>query len=337
MKKSAAVTWENRAVDRIQNHSPDLPYTDLDREIWQNELESFVPHRIFDAHTHFWSNDFVLPETVCSSDWLQHETDGKILQRLSSVLYPGRECDFLTFAQPVVGADYDRLNRWVASEAKAFSGQSRTAMLISRETPAGVIDSMVRECGFAALKPYYLSALPCAKGIRSYFTPEQMDVADGLNLAVVLHCRSGIAEDVEELLQYTVRFPHIRWILAHCGAAYNPKGISSAIRRLADRPGIWFDTSGICETYPQAVLLKYFDRKRILFGSDNALGTGGCRRGRVTAYANSVLWFKQTEHATFWLYEQLRAMQRACELMELSASETEDIFYRNAVRLFGLE
>ena len=30
-------------------------YTDLDREIWERELENFVPPLIYDMHTHMWS------------------------------------------------------------------------------------------------------------------------------------------------------------------------------------------------------------------------------------------------------------------------------------------
>ena len=32
--------------------------TDFDREIWREELEDFVPAKIFDAHTHLWDNAF---------------------------------------------------------------------------------------------------------------------------------------------------------------------------------------------------------------------------------------------------------------------------------------
>lgn len=31
-----------------------LPLTDLDREVWEQELACFVPSRVFDAHTHIY-------------------------------------------------------------------------------------------------------------------------------------------------------------------------------------------------------------------------------------------------------------------------------------------
>ena len=32
-------------------------YTESDRIIWEEELDSFVPARFFDAHSHLWSDD----------------------------------------------------------------------------------------------------------------------------------------------------------------------------------------------------------------------------------------------------------------------------------------
>ena len=316
---------------------PDFRYTELDCKIWEEKLEKFVPHRIFDAHTHFWSNRFVTPETRCDNDWLEHQTDGELLLRVSQMLYPGRTVDFLTFSMPVIGADCEHLNPWVAAEVKKLSPHSLAAMLITPDMPGEMIRTMVKTYGFAALKPYHLFAAPGRIRIRDYFTSGQMEAADEGKLAVVLHCRSGVAADIAELEECAARYPGIRWILAHCGAAFNPDFLEPVVRRLADMPGIWFDTSGICEVYPQALLLKHVSRKRIFFGSDIALGSGGCRRGRVVSLANSVLWYKNPERTTFWVYEQLLAMRRACDLMELTGAEVEDIFFRNAADFFRPE
>ena len=34
---------------------PEFEYIDFDREIWERELEEFVPSTIYDMHTHIWS------------------------------------------------------------------------------------------------------------------------------------------------------------------------------------------------------------------------------------------------------------------------------------------
>ena len=36
-----------------------IDYRDCDREVWEEELNEFVPERILDAHIHFfWASDF---------------------------------------------------------------------------------------------------------------------------------------------------------------------------------------------------------------------------------------------------------------------------------------
>ena len=32
-----------------------LDYRDFDRDIWEKELEDFVPSVVYDMHTHMWS------------------------------------------------------------------------------------------------------------------------------------------------------------------------------------------------------------------------------------------------------------------------------------------
>jgi predicted TIM-barrel fold metal-dependent hydrolase len=141
---------------------------------------------------------------------------------------------------------------------------------------------------------------------------------------------------LKELEGFNRKYSHIQWILAHCATSFHPKQLETAILRLRDLPNLWYDTSAVCETYPQALLLKYESRKRILFGTDSAIGIGGCRRGRVVSLADRVEYLKIAAHATFWCYEQLRAQRQACELLDLGRGEVEDIFRGNAERLTRL-
>jgi hypothetical protein len=38
-----------------QQPEPETLARDVDREFFERELASFVPHRVFDAHCHLWS------------------------------------------------------------------------------------------------------------------------------------------------------------------------------------------------------------------------------------------------------------------------------------------
>ena len=52
-----------------------LQLTDADRRIWQEELDGFVPRRIFDIHTHVYRWDFNTDPAKDSSHL--HELIGK--------------------------------------------------------------------------------------------------------------------------------------------------------------------------------------------------------------------------------------------------------------------
>ena len=40
------------------NENPELIITSLDKQIWDEELENFVPKNIFDVHTHIYKWSF---------------------------------------------------------------------------------------------------------------------------------------------------------------------------------------------------------------------------------------------------------------------------------------
>ena len=40
------------------NENPELTITSLDKQIWDEELENFVPKNIFDVHTHIYKWSF---------------------------------------------------------------------------------------------------------------------------------------------------------------------------------------------------------------------------------------------------------------------------------------
>lgn len=314
--------------------APGLALTPLDQEIWAEELESFLPPRIFDAHTHLWSTKAARAEAQADNEWCRHQTDGPALQQIFQTLYPGREVHCLAFGLPMANIDYAGLNQWVADQVCRLPN-AYGAMLIHPEMPAQIVADSAARGQFVALKPYHQLGPADNPAIAGYFPESLMEVADALRLPAVLHCRRGIAHNCEELQRYCRRFPGIQWILAHCGAMFNPRGLKECVQRLGVFPNLWYDTALICEIDTLAIVLKYADRRRVLFGTDSALGIGGCRRGRVLSYAHSTLWLKQTENATLWAYEQLRALARGCELLELDREEVENLLYRNALRLLG--
>ena len=96
----------------------EITYTDFDREIWDKDLESFVPDTIYDMHTHMWS------EAHCGSvdgppRGLRLEINFRSHLDWAQNLYPGREFHMLVLGTPIPGIDYQGHNDWMAAELEA--------------------------------------------------------------------------------------------------------------------------------------------------------------------------------------------------------------------------
>src|SRR2546423_923168 len=101
-----------------------IQLTDLDRRIWEEELEEFVPRRVFDAHTHAYRWGFNTdPQKAQSAfaymgrDW--PEADWAALEACDRLLMPGREVHRLTFPFPFSpSCDFDASNEFVATQTR---------------------------------------------------------------------------------------------------------------------------------------------------------------------------------------------------------------------------
>ena len=75
----------------MKDHPP-IDYRDCDRQIWEEELSEFLPHRILDAHIHFfWASDFPVPPPQGTRD----DAGLATLNDWARVLYPGRRMEYL--------------------------------------------------------------------------------------------------------------------------------------------------------------------------------------------------------------------------------------------------
>jgi glutamate-1-semialdehyde 2,1-aminomutase len=202
----------------------DWQVTDRDQELWDRELESFVPPRIFDAHVHLYevSQFQGQPPALCakgppSSGWV-------VFQQHIGALMPGREIQATCFGFPATSVDFAAANQFVAQECRQFgaglptppkgltaglppSGDLRSALVRGQETLAQrgechaqmligpamdpeFIRHSVQEYGFVGLKPYHLFSgeKPTFEApIPSYLPECHMQVAHELGLTITLH------------------------------------------------------------------------------------------------------------------------------------------------------
>ena len=318
-----------------------IDHRDIDRRIWEGELEDYVPGRLYDMHVHMWSEAHAGDS---EKSGLRREIDYRDHLAWAEALYPGREIHFLVLATPIVGMDAHGHNEWMAAEMAA-DPRSGVNMMVTPAMSAEYVDAMVERHGFVGLKPYRTFAPdPAEAPIRDFLPEPLIEVAHQRGLAVTMHLskRAGPAdfENLADLERYTRVYPGVRWILAHCARGFNAVFLEEAIHFLKGLPGIWYDTSAVNDLYAHYLLMKHEDRRRVMYGSDNVVA--GCARGKYVTYAGA--WHFHggdpalphcDPEATWVIYEQLRQERQVAEMLGLTRSEIEDHFWGNAERFFA--
>jgi len=330
-----------------------LAWTDVDRRIWEEELEDFVPLTVFDAHTHLylWDNntdphkaDTPMGEQVGAkfpcSDWAA-------INACDATLLPDRRVHRLSFPYPFpVSCDFRGSNRFVLQETAA-DPSSAALMLVHPSMTEDDLETQISQ-GFLGFKPYrFYSATGDAVDCRiTDFLPEhQIGVADRHSLIVMLHLsrRDAVADrqNLDDLVRLGSRYPRVQWVLAHCARSYSDWPIRRAMPVLRTLPNVWYDTSSVCESDAIQALLEGVGSERVMYGSDNL--PVGAFRGKYVSFGYAWAYLSESNQSldllhceagmSFTLYEQLRAMRRAARRMGLAANQVEAIFSGNATRL----
>ena len=315
-------------------------YRDFDREIWDKELEDFVPSVIYDMHSHIWSEAHKGTATGAGS-LLRTEYDYQGHIDWAAKLYPGREIHYLVIGTPVQGMDTEGHNDWMAAQL-AVDPKSAVNMFVTPDMTADYVAAQVKKHNFFGLKPYRTFAPdPANARIRDFLPEPLIEVAHELGLAITMHLskKTGAAdpENQADLQRYTKVYPKAQWILAHCARGFNAFMLEESIHVLKEMPNIWYDTSAVNDIYSHYLLMKHEDRKRVMFGSDNIVA--GCARGKYITYGQAWEYFSgfsELRHCdstpTLVIYEQLRQHRQVADMLEFTQAEIEDFFSGNAVR-----
>ena len=327
---------------------PAIDYTRHDRQIWAEELEGFVPRRIFDAHAHlFWHDHLPVRhpklKVWCDANHAAH-------QAWARRLYPGREIHYLYLGTPIPGIRVGRHNDFIARELKKDL-QSRANLLVTPDCTPDYLATTARREGFIGLKPYRMFSVngnPDTCRIREFLPEAQLEVANDLGLWVTMHLSRyhGAADrhNLRDLEDFTLRrYPRIKWILAHCARSFTYWPIRESVERLRELPNIFYDLSAVCDVRPILTLFKAENVRRIFFGSDGISPT--FFRGSYVALGRS--WIAVTKahfsekifphcdgRPILAIYENLLAIRQAAELAGFGKKEVEAIFWSNAAREF---
>src|SRR5438552_1933605 len=113
-----------------------IELTAVDRRIWDEELEDFVPRKVFDVHTHIYRWAFYTAADKEASSYRQllgttfAEATWDLADACDRLLLPGREVHRLSFPFPFMHpCDFTGSNEFIARETRG-DRQSGALMLV---------------------------------------------------------------------------------------------------------------------------------------------------------------------------------------------------------------
>jgi len=325
-------------------------FTSHDQQIWDEELQDFVPARVFDAHIHLFNPAHM----SAGSTSAQHRdfADLSTLQNWAARLYPGREAHFLVLGSPLPGIDVAAHNSWSIEQVQK-DPQSRMNRLV---TPACRVEDIARDVkdrGFVGLKPYRFFSVTgdiAQCRIHEFLTHEQMELANEKSLWVTMHLSRfhgcADADNLKDLHDYTTRrYPKIKWILAHCARSFTYWPIRQAIAQLRDLPNIWYDISAVTDVRPLITLFSQENRRRIFYGSDGVGATYFHGQYAALGRAWQALDLRRLDlkfphcdgRPILAIYEELLSLKHAAEIAQWSKADIEGLFWRNAADAFKVK
>ena len=172
--------------------NPSFVYDEIDGRVWREELDPFLPPRVFDFHGHVLlkahapsrsreSRNPSMPHVV---DEYPHEIFAEVEKRL----WPGREVKALVFGTVAPDADLDATNAYAAEAARLHSWE---ALLVpSMDDDADAILEKVRTGGFLGLKPYWTFVRDKAQSdvtLEDMIPPAMREAANRGGLIVMTH------------------------------------------------------------------------------------------------------------------------------------------------------
>ena len=322
--------------------------TQVDVEFFQRELQSFLPDRIFDAHTHLWKNDLI--------NWTVPGVNGDCgyveYQQCMQAVHPGRPTEAL-FIPFVTVENRDKslvANEWISQQLE-HDRNCRGLFFVKPEDDPEWIRENVQRLGLHGLKCYHTmtDVTPTWEADIDAFLPDSfMKVADEEGWAITLHIVKsralGDTANIEWIRRNCQTYPNMKLILAHSGRGFQPAHNLEGLPDLVGLENVFFDTSANCEPIAHQAIIRILGHERLMYGTDLPISH---MRGRSLSAADTFIWlYEQTpvwdenhsriEPVLIGL-EHLRSLKWACWSEKLTDSQVEDIFYNNAAKLLGVD
>ena len=319
---------------------------DYNRRIFDDELNDFLPEKIFDAHVHLAPADGFLPGAPfsCGGVPIPAYTYEDLGQDLAAV-FPGRQTEALCFGFPNPELNLARHNAYVGGNGDRRRFFPLRLLDPRRDAAAAVAQDLDRQ-GFLGLKPYPDYARPT--DIPNAEIPEMlpdwaMAIAHERRLLIMLHIpRARRLEDPlnrRQIRELCTRWPGAKIILAHVGRAYYMRGVTGLLDELRELPNLYFDLAMVQHWEVMAYLFRHVPISRVLFGTDIPIALAQGKAVEINhqyTYVTPRPWSlalcdeRRKLQFTSFLNEELRAIRQAAAAVGLSRADIAALFYGNA-------
>ena len=321
------------------------------RKIFDEELDDFLPPKIFDAHVHIAPVGGLPAEQPFSCGGVP--ITGYTYENLAAdlaLVYPGRETRALCFGFPHPNYDLDLNNHYVGGHADHQRFFPLRLLDPQRDTAESLLRDLAR-FRFLGLKPYPDYARP--HDVANAEIPEMlpdwaMAIAHEHKLLIMLHIpRPNRREDPvnrRQIRELCTRWPDARIILAHIGRSYYLRGIKGFVEELSDLPNLYFDLAMVQHWEVMAWLFRCVPVERILYGSDAPIALALGKAVEINhqyTYVTPRPWpialcdDRHRLRFTSFLNEELRAIRQAAEAVGYSRSAVQALFHDNAAQLIA--
>ena len=308
-------------------------------------LKDFIPEKVFDAHAHLYVADTV-PRVAGTAAFPQKfSTPEDYVRHMGPFLPNAREIrgNFFTMPDPAMvdRAVLQRANDHVFDKVRGTShSASPYVVMTDTEETIGAWAALPEA---VAIKCYCYGADVPQHGdltIGEFLPEAAWVVSQQTGKPIILHMMKDRALSDPANLAYIQtmcrRYPDAKLILAHCARGFAAWTAIDSIRKLAGLDNIWYDFAAVCEAAPMAACIMATQAKRVLWGSDYPICM---HRGRAISWGVGQLWFvddmiQEGNGGCLLAAENLLATRQACHLLDLDATQVQDIFFNNAAELF---
>ena len=336
----------------------DFIVSESDIKILQR-LEGFLPEKIFDVHAHLYNAEY-LPVTAAPGTCFAQgaaagggTADRKVYERFQLPLYPKVKKVRLNVVSAPDPSMEDRMNgnrarcnEFLIRHLEQNPGDVGEAFVLPDDTDADV-KGLLKHPNIRGFKCYHRVAAKkptWQAGIGEYLPESAWRAAEDSGFCITLHLVKDAAlsdpENIKTIREKARKYKNAKLILAHAARGFAAWTALDGVKRAAELTNVYFDVSAVCEPTAIYAVIKAAGAKRVLWGSDFPVSMF---RGKCVSLADGFLWLygKQLKElgvtsASLVGVESLNAFAQACGMLDLSRAAIKDMFYNNAMKMFGL-